>query len=821
MRISLSGQWKLKGNGREIAGHVPGDVTNDFFLAGLIEDPYYDENYKDALWITQSDWTYEREFIAEGFPAENARLHFDGIDTFAEISVNGVPVGKAANMHKEYDFPVGPLLREGKNTVTVRLQNVYEKMGRAEQKKYDSIFCANRIFVRKAQCHFGWDWAPRFPGYGIYRDVWLISERPDAFEDVQVRADADGNACFRIACKEKFVGVTEVSVFRDGACVAREEIPTACKKFLVNLRVENPELWWPNGYGEQPLYEYSVRQKGEGGEVLSERRGKFGFRSVELSQKAIDRDNLGFALKINGRKIFCRGSNWVPADCMTGRMEDGKYRALVQAAKEANMNMLRVWGGGIYEKNCFYEYCDEAGIMVWQEFMFSCSEIPEDDPPFVKEITEEAVMQVRRLRNHPSVVLWCGMNEIRGSFCETEERFSVFTLHYLLRGIVASESPDTPYIRCSPFAFADTENDLSEGDCHNNLSERCLFDASFKGFDDFRYDVQKEGEERRERIVNYERFVVGTESNFLSECAVLGMCNYESLLKFAPESKLTTDSPFLEDRFLGNPYTYVMPMFFERQKTLAEGMYGKATDVRDLVKKIGRAQADVMETEIVYARVNGRTNGFLSWMFDDIWPTGTWSVVDYYLSRKPAYYAMKRCFAPLMAEIVRIGDGYFLCAANDGGPAAFSGKIVRKDYSGKAVGEEERFCEEIPSDGSVRIGIADVAAGPFYLSASGTLGGKPFSATYDLGRYGGYAYDPLYTCEVERDGEGLAVILKAETYLPCVRLEAGEKAAYEDNYFHMDAGQEKRVRVIPAGTAEVVVRTFADPWDGEVCTETV
>lgn len=814
MRISLSGKWKIKGNGYEIDGRVPGDVTDDFFRAGIIADPYFDENYKDSLWITQADWTYEKEFFFDGETDENTRLCFAGVDTFSDVYVNGVSVGNTQNMHREYRFPVSGLLKKGKNVVSVQLHTIYTYLGKTEQTKYDSIFCANRILVRKAQCHFGWDWAPGFPGFGIYRDVYITSEKATAIENVYVRSDLEGNATFRITFGEKFRGKTEISVLRNGESVARAERETDCRKFLMNLRVGNPELWWPNGYGEQPLYEYVIRQRAKDGRVIAERRGRFAFRTVELVQDVLDENNLNFALKINGRKIFCRGSNWVPAECMTGRLEDGKYRALLQAAKDANMNMLRVWGGGIYEKDCFYDYCDEMGILIWQDFMFACSEIPEDDPEFVKEITGEAEEQVKRLRNHPCLALWCGMNEIRGAFNEVEERYSVFTLHYLLRGIVANCSPDVPYIRTSPFCFSDVENDRAEGDCHNNLSECCLFDASFKGFDNFEYDEKKEWNALKERIKNYERYVVGTESNFSSECAVLGMCNYESLVKFTPEEKIDLQSGFFEERFLGNPYTYVMPTFFERQKTLAEGMYGKIANVKDLVKKTNKSQADIMKTEIVYARVNGRSNGFLNWMFNDIWPTGTWSVVDYYLSEKPAYYEMKRCFASVLADIIRIGDEYFLCLINDGKtPLAFEAEISCKDYDG-GVYASERVAGEVPADGFVREKIGCVRAGDYYLSAKGVFG-KPFAASYDLGRYGERPFIPRYRYTLTAAGENTwDVKVTAESFVTCVKIWAGENAEYSDNYFDLGAGESKTVRIRTEEKSENFrVYSFADEWD--------
>lgn len=549
-KIVLSGKWRLTDGEYVAEGNVPGDITYDLFKAGYVPDPYFGDNYKSCLWVVRRDWTYEREFFIDDLSRldEETYIKIEGIDTYSEVKVNGVSVGETKNMYLEYRFPLNGLLKEGNNTISVKLFNIYSKMGAEKQTKYDSIFNNNRIFVRKAQCHFGWDWAPQFPGYGIYRDISIVSEKRSALKETGIQANIDGTVTFRIMFGEKFNGKAEIEILKDGNSVAFFEKKTNCKKFLANLHVENPKLWWPNGYGKQELYNYKIRMIAS--DYEEEYEGRFGFRKVRLDRSVLDKDNLTFGFIVNDKKIFCRGSNWVPAECMTGRLKEEKYYALLKAAKDANMNMLRVWGGGIYENDCFYEYCDETGIMVWQDFMFACSEIPEDDPEFLAEITREAEWQIKRLRNHPCMTYWCGENEIRGAFGDLEERYSYFTLHYLLRGITAELLSDIPYERTSPYAFADTENDVSEGDCHNNLSEACLFSVSFKGVEDFEYERQASWESLKERIKNYERYLEETASNFSSECAVLGMCNYESLVKFTPSECLHADSKFFEDRFL-------------------------------------------------------------------------------------------------------------------------------------------------------------------------------------------------------------------------------------------------------------------------------
>jgi beta-mannosidase len=456
------------------------------------------------------------------------------------------------------------------------------------------------------------------------------------------------------------------------------------------------------------------------------------------------------------------------------------------------------------------------GIMVWQDFMIACSEVPEDDMSFVQKITAEATFQVKRLRDHPCMSYWCGANEIRGAFDGKEELYTVLTTHYLFRGITSELCPDIPYERTTPYAFAFMQNDPCEGDCHNNLSEPCLFGASFKGFDDFEYEDKNEWAVMKRRIKNYENYLEETKSNFSSECAVLGMCNYESLIKFTPEEERTLDSKFLENRFLGNPYTFVMPTFFERQKKFAEGMYGKVSDLKDLVKKCNKAQLDIMRSEIVYSRINGRSTGFLNWMYNDIWPTGTWSVIDYYLSKKPAYYEMKRCFQPLMCEIIRIGQSYFLCLANDfDSPAPFTATVGTKSYDGKTL-VSQTLQATVEGNGTHIERLTFPTDGD-YIFAEGQFKDTPVSTSYELGRYREQDITPHYEVEIKKtDSHTFEAVIQAKTFVRCFRIIA-KNAYIEDNYFDLTAGERKRVKIVSheknAEISDIQYDTFADIWN--------
>lgn len=803
----LSGKWKLYNENYAVNACVPGDISDDLLKAGIIEDPYYGDNADNCLWIVKSDWVYEKEFVFGGEESDEIFLCFDGVDTFAEVYLNGVAIGETSNMHRLYEFEATNVINRGNNLLRVKMRNVFDKFGKNGEKKYNSIFNDDRVFIRKAQCHFGWDWAPKLPGYGIYRDVYVKSRKKGELSEVTVNADIGGAVTFRLNFKEKFEGETIIIVSLNGEEKARVAEKTCGKRKLLNVFVKDPELWFPNGYGEQPLYDYSIVQKKDG-EVYSRTDGKLAFRKAELEQISVNSTRNSFAIKINGRKIFAKGSNWVPADCMTGRITDEKYKFLITAAKDAGFNILRVWGGGIYEKDCFYNLCDEAGILVWQDFMFACSDIPDDDFGFVKEITAEAECQVKRLCGHPCVALFCGENEVSGSFTpEVDEKYSVFALHYLLRGVCGDIAPNIPYIRCSPFAFADTENDVCEGDGHNNLSEICLFSSSFKGFDAAEYSVTDDKEVLALKVKNYETFVEETKCNFSSECAVMGAANYSSLLKFAPKEEIILDSDFFRKRFLGNPYTYVMPNFFDRQKAIAEAAFGKISDVEDLFKKVNKMQSDIMKTEILYARCNGESSGFMNWMYNDVWPTGTWSVIDYFLSKKPAYYQMKRCFVQRGALLLRVGNDYYVVVLNDKPEnVALDVKVKFCDYFGKEF-YGYNVKEKISAFYSGLIKISMPKDKRSYMQIEGKIGETNVLDTYDFERYSGRAFDAVFDTETALREEGVVLKIKAKTFVPYVTINGGNP---EDNFFDMAAGEERKVFVETSCPEKVSVKTFYD-----------
>ncbi len=433
--------WTLMNlkTGEKVKASVPGDITKDLYDAGKIADPYFALNHHDCYDLCRKNYVYTTEFdLPEkiDFEKENLYVTFKGVDLFADIYLNGVLLGKTDNMFKEFKYDISQTARRKGNLLKVKMYSTITAMENMDCGSYFGVFNTPRVLLRKEQCCFGWDWAANIPGYGIWKDVIVTAEPKERIEEVRYVAGMDKKAillaevnyCYRsyfdndgnwVKVENPHVDELRFTLSgKPGDEFVDAQVKTQAvkgRKHFVTFDMPNAELWWPNGYGEQPLYLYKIELVRDG-EVVSTKEGYLAFRSVELAEEALADTLIGYQIRLNGENIFVKGSNWVPVDCFTGAIENDKYVKLITQAKEANYNMLRVWGGGIYEHDVFYETCDRLGIMVWQDFMFACADIPDDNESWLKNTREECAYQIKRLRNHPSIVYWCGGNEKTGTF---------------------------------------------------------------------------------------------------------------------------------------------------------------------------------------------------------------------------------------------------------------------------------------------------------------------------------------------------------------------------------------------------------------------
>jgi beta-mannosidase len=688
--LSLDGTWLLRdyahgageparafgarvGAAGWIETPVPGDIHPTLAAAGrLPADLFAERNVEQCRWTGEREWWFRRTFdVPKRFGRQRTELVFDGIDLYGTVWVNGTRVGETQNSFRPYRFDVTKLIKPGRgNVVAVRIGPTLKILEQTVWQKYFACFNTPRIFARKAQCQFSWDWAPHLPALGIWRSVRIETFDSGRIMDVAVRPRNDGHVTFHIELDERthrqdldqkrvsskgqeqivrphgefvveITGPQNVAK-RGRARPVRFTAGVTGQKSFFTVQVPNPRLWWPNELGEQPLYRYRIRLM-RGGRVHHEASGRFAFREVRVVEEPVGPSRMSFRFEVNGVPVFCKGANWVPPSCFPATVTEATYRHLVRLAQDGHYNMLRVWGGGIYEADAFYDACDELGVMVWQDLMFACSDYPDDDPAFVENVVSEIEHQVRRLRNRPCVVYWCGGNEKTGS-AGFKVTYGERLFHVILRGLCNDLDPTRDYRPASPHSYTDLGNDPTSGETHGGCYEKA-FEEGTLGW----RDVMK-------------RF----NAVFHSEFGFHGPPRMESLVKFVPRENVWPLSETMQYHVQDNPYNSIAETFAEVQAKMAEKLVGDIDDAESFVRCASAFHAELLAAEIAHHRRRKWDNaGAMFWMFNDCWPCASWSVVDYYLLPKPAYYAAKRAFSPVLLTFVEEPDRYDLYLVND------------------------------------------------------------------------------------------------------------------------------------------------------------
>jgi len=655
--------WPIKGVGGEGAylARVPGDVHMDLMRAGVIKDPLFGENAKSCEWMEDKDWWYSRTFtVDQDFIQDHVELCFEGLDTIADVWLNGQYLGRSMNALVPWTVDVTNVIKPGENMLVVRLDCGTRWAMRQDLSKYYEGEKVNpretsRIFLRRAQFSVGWDWAPRLMTAGIWRPVKLRSYKTLALRSVFLSSHLiDGGAkakikvqleveCFADKEQEVFF---EIELSGDGRTLVKRLESTLAPGYNIvstNIFVENPRLWWPNGYGEPYLYDFTCNIFSLDGELLDSTSFRYGIREVDLLEERIsEEEGQSFTIMINGKKDFCKGADWVPADSIMARVTPEKYEKLISEAAEANFNMLRVWGGGIYEDDAFYDACDRYGIMIWQDFMFACSQIPEDREDFLSEVAREIELIIKRLRNHPCIVLWCGNNENQWIF-RTLRKSSRFygwrVYHELIPKICAALDPSRPYWPSSPYGGLDA-NSEKLGDRHSWDIYLFRKDESRVYYKDFRTDRGK----------------------FITEFGWLAPPVMDTLRRSLPLNELWYGSPswnFHNNTFELGALKYALKVHF--------GKNIEELPLQELIILSQIFQAEAYRYVIShFRRRKYYTSGVLFWCFNDCWgATTSWSIIDYYLNRKPSFYAVKRAFAPVIISLQEDNGGLSVWLIND------------------------------------------------------------------------------------------------------------------------------------------------------------
>jgi beta-mannosidase len=619
-------------------------VHTDLLAAGLIPDPYLDDNELRLAWIGRTGWRYETTFDADDPAADRVDLVAGGLDTVATVTLNDVVVGRTANMHRSYRFDVRDLLRPGGNRLAVEFRSVYEYCDEVRERvgERPGAYPEPIQYVRKMACNFGWDWGPTLVTAGIWQPIglsaWSVARlaevRPHVLVDggtgrVDVRVSVERAADVPLTVSASVAGIA-----------ASVEVPAGDTTAVVSVVIAKPRLWWPRGYGRADRYELAVTLHGPDGAELDRWERRIGFRTVTLDTSADDAGTR-FALHVNGTPVFVRGVNWIPDDAFLNRVDRARYAERLEQACSAGVNYLRIWGGGRYESEDFYDLCDELGLMVGQDFLFACAAYPEEEP-LASEVAAEAHEQVARLMPHPSLVMWVGNNENLWGWHDWgwQESLGERTWgrgYYLdvLPRIVASLDPTRPYWPGSPYSGDPDRhpNDPAHGTTHI-------------------WDVWNTNDYRHYRSYR---------PRFVAEFGFQAPPAYATLRRAVNDEPLAADSPGVLHHQKAE----------DGNGKLARGLVGHFPvpgNFDDWHWATQLNQARAIQCGIEHFRsLRPLCTGTILWQLNDMWPVTSWSVVDGDGRRKPLWYALRRAYADRLLTLQPRDGSLAVVAVNDSG----------------------------------------------------------------------------------------------------------------------------------------------------------
>ncbi len=772
--LNLHGIWQLSDtNGdHSCPMPLPGDGISALHAAGLIPDPYFGRNEYDLRWICGKDWVATRRFEAQ---RTDMVLVVSMLDTVAQITLNGIVVHAGDNMFRSHRIDVSHALRLGGNDIAIIFHSPQvEAAKRQAMQPYFIPFIANNTpipngnMLRKPACDFGWDWNIALATFGLYGDIHLEALAANRIENIVI-SQQHSQGLAEVTLAARVTGQGEVSFSLCGQSLTVRAADGYARGLF---SIENPELWWPAGQGAQVLHELVVTM---GDQVL---RRRIGLRDAKLiTQK--DDAGLGFKFQINGRDVFAKGANWIPADALAGRITPDATRDLLQSAKDAHMNMIRVWGGGRYEPTWFYDLCDELGLMVWQDFMFSCHIYPADDR-FLADVAAEVGEQAVRLHHHASVVLWCGDNELIGAltwFPETRANRDRYLVGYdrLNRTIETALKAAVPYAvwwpsspSPGPMDFGDAWHDDSKGDMH-------FWSVWHEGrdFDHYR-DISP-------------RF-----------CSEFGFQSYPSMTvirRFADKADFNIAAPVMEShqKNVGGNARIAETMF---------RYFRFPVDFEDFVYLSQVQQGLAIKTAVTHWRsLKPHCMGTLFWQLNDTWPVCSWSSLDHGGGWKLLHHMAKAFYAPVFVAAVPVGDTIELRAINDSSaPLELVVSAMAVDMGGKTrILAETRLKLGGSAELAIRISKGHLAENEMLLyrwSHGKTQLGQDHFAPKP---YKSYPLLPSgLTHHVAKLGDIYHIEISAKALALFVALEADVDGRFSDNALSLVAGESTTVTFTPA-----------------------
>ncbi|MDG1768067.1 MAG: glycoside hydrolase family 2 protein [Yoonia sp.] len=756
MTRDLAGRWSLSDDSDDYACDVffPGDGISALHDAALIPDPYWGRNEYDLRWIAEREWTATRTFDLTDTDVD---LVLSMVDTVVTVRVNDIVVLSAQNSFRDYRVSLKDVARVGENTIAITFHSSV-KAGQDAQDAHPFFLpwqtsnspIPNGNLLRKTQCDFGWDWNIALAPFGIYGDLRVEPAKDARIDVVLVHQDhADG--CVLTVTTHVANHDAPVVVRFDGA--DHTAMPSAGIA-THHIAVENPQLWWPAGQGAQPLYDMTITA----GNAVEMRR--VGLRQIDLVTTP-DAAGLGFKFALNGRDIFAKGANWIPADALAGRITPDATRDLLQSAVDANMTMIRVWGGGRYEPTWFYDICDELGLMIWQDFMFACNIYP-STRDFLAEVKAEVTDNVRRLQHHACLALWCGDNELIGALTWFEEtradrdRYLVNydRLNHCIENALLDTDPMVNWWPSSPspgpLNFNDAWHDDGSGDMHF-------------------WSVWHEG-----RDFDHYRDVA---PRFCSEFGFQSYPSMNAIRKFAGPEDMNIAAPVLEShqKNAGGNARIAETMFryFRWPKHFDDFVYLSQVQ-----------QGEAIKTAVTHWRsLAPHCMGTLIWQLNDTWPVCSWASLDHGGDWKLMHHMARRFYAPTLVTAVPTGDTIVVRAVNDAGGDDVTINAIAVDMSGKQRAIETVSVTAV-ADAKDVMSIVATEVGPHemllltWTTANEATRKEIFAPqaykTYDL-------LPPKLSHEVTDSDGAYTLAISAESLALFVAVEADAPGRFSDN----------------------------------------
>lgn len=813
--VSLSGQWQFRctsPEGEWRNGNVPGAVQTDLMASGMIDDPFYGDNEKRVQWVGEKDWEYRRYFevSAEDMAQSHQELVFEGIDTYATVFVNGQKVFSADNMFRTWRVDVKAFLHEGQNEIRVAFDSVFKidvpkylaapyKLQAWPNNDQSDIWIS--LYARKAGYNYGWDWGPRLITSGIWKPVYL-----DCWSDLRLMPSqvVTNSVDKKKASMRAFVEIesdrtTEatVEIMSEGKSLykAVRSIAEGANRLECPFIVRKPELWWTKALGGQKIYDFDIKVTTSGNTV--ERTERTGIRTVEVVREK-DAQGRSFYLRLNGKAIFMKGADWVPQDNFPARISKERYASAIDDAVRANMNMLRVWGGGLYESDDFYDACDRAGILVWQDMAFACGMFPSDDA-YLENVAAEVHDNVSRLCNHPSLALWCGNNENEISYFEwgwnrtitaeqkREYESGLRRLFYEIIPEAISSADASRYYHPGSPSTGFNGITYSEGDAH--------YWGVWKG-------AWVEEYLKPENI-----------ARFMSEYGFQSYPDMRTIDSFAPENQHYVGSNVMLAHQKAHDDNTSDPNFGDNMmKKYMEHYYRIPDSFSDYVYLGQFQQAEAVKVAMeAHRRAKPYCMGTLFWQLNDCWPVASWSSVDYYGRWKPLQYYARRAYADVLVSpyLKESGKAVGIRVVSDlMNEISTELELEVMDFSGN-ISLSTSFPLKIVADSSadvMDIPLSDVPEGCFLemrLYAKGQLLCENQFFPEFPNRYSYMPASPSIT--TEKTSDGVTLHISSKTLIRGLMLDSGnDEDVFEDNCLTIVPGYDY--------TANVKTRTDAETF---------